>query len=120
MVCNLGAGVTKRIWYLRTSRTGHRAGSIRQLRWSDVDLGRRLVTWRAETDKIGYEHTTPLTRDAAMHYWKRLAARAGLPTGARYGWHSCQRKFATELKQTNLKDLCALGGWKGAATLLTG
>jgi hypothetical protein len=78
-----------------------------------------LVTWRAETDKIGYEHTTPLTRDAAMHYWKRLAAGAGLPTGARYGWHSCRRKFATELKQTNLKDLRALGGWKGAATLLT-
>ncbi len=54
-----------------------------------------------------------------MHLWKRLAARAGLPTGMRYGWHSVRRKFASELKQTNLKDLCALGGWKAAATLLT-
>jgi hypothetical protein len=32
---------------------------------------------------------------------------------------SARRKFATELKQTNLKDLCALGGSKGAQTLLT-
>ena len=54
-----------------------------------------------------------------MHYWKRLAVRAGLPSGARYGWHSVRRQFASELKQTNLKDLCELGGWKGAATLLT-
>ena len=36
-----------------------------------------------------------------------------------YGWHSCRRKFATELKQTNLKDLCELGGWKGPQTLPT-
>ena len=32
-----------------------------------------------------------------------------------YGWHSCRRKFATELKQTNLKDLCELGWVEGAA-----
>ena len=25
----------------------------------------------------------------------------------------------SELKQTNLKDLCALGGWRAANTLLT-
>ena len=132
--------------------TGHRAASIRQLRWSDIDLERRVVCWRAEADKIRHEHTTPLTdeavavlraeqaraatigdawvfpsargegpltKDAAMHYWGRLAAAAGLPAGERYGWHCCRRKFATELKQTNLKDLCALGGWKAAATLLT-
>ena len=133
--------------------TGHTAASIRQLRWSDVDLEQRVVTWRAACDKIGYEHTTPLTdeavtvlraeqarvatigdawifpaargdgsltTDAAMHYWKRLAARAGLPAGERYdGWHSVRRQFASELKQTNLKDLFALGGWKAAQTLLT-
>jgi len=133
--------------------TGHRAASIRQLRWSDVDLDRKTVRWRAEADKLGYEHTTPLTgeavaalvayqrhtqaigdvwvfpserggagpltKDGASHLWKRLAAKAGLPAGQRYGWHSCRRKFATELKQTNLKDLCALGGWKATQTLLT-
>lgn len=44
--------------------TGHRANSIRHLRWSDIDLGGKLVRWRGENDKIGFEHTTPLT-DAA-------------------------------------------------------
>jgi integrase len=54
--------------------------------------------------------TGPLTKDGAGHLWKRLAKKAGLPEGERYGWHSCRRKFATELKQTTLKDLCQLGG----------
>ena len=61
----------------------------------------------------------PLTKDGAGNLWKRLAAKAGLPAGKRYGWHSVRRKFASELKQTNLKDLCELGGWKAAQTLLT-
>jgi integrase len=133
--------------------TGHRAASIRKLRWSDVDLERKTVLWRGEYDKIGYQHVTPLTDeavavlakersrakaigdawvfpslrkpgqclsgDAAYHLWKRLAARAGLPKGERMGWHSLRRKFATELKATPLKDLCALGGWKEPTTLLT-
>ena len=44
--------------------TGHRAGAVRQLRWSDVDLEKRLVMWRAETDKIAFAHQTPLSEDA--------------------------------------------------------
>lgn len=35
------------------------------------------------------------------------------------GWHSLRRAFATDLKATPLKDLCQLGGWKSAATVLT-
>jgi integrase len=42
-------------WY-----TGHRAASIRQVRWSDVDLERERVHWRGETDKVGYDHWNPL------------------------------------------------------------
>jgi uncharacterized protein YeaO (DUF488 family) len=34
------------------------------------------------------------------------------------GWHSMRRKFATELKEKPLKDLCALGGWKNPQTIL--
>ena len=34
------------------------------------------------------------------------------------GWHSLRRKFATELKEKPLKDLCALGGWKNPHTIL--
>lgn len=45
-------------WY-----TGHRGGAIRQLTWSDVDLEAGSIRWRAETDKIGHEHRTPLHPD---------------------------------------------------------
>jgi integrase len=46
--------------------TGHRIGSVRLLRWSDIDLTNRTVRWRAENDKIGFEHTTPLTSKAVQ------------------------------------------------------
>lgn len=132
--------------------TGHRINSIRLLRWSDVDLEARTVRWRAANDKIGYEHTTPLSVDAAAaldaersrmpaigdawifpradtlseprsrhafnEWWQRGVELAGLPAVARRGWHSLRRKFATELKSIPLTDLCALGGWKEAQTVL--
>jgi integrase len=69
--------------------TGHRAASIRQLRSSDIDLERRVVCWRAECDKIGFEHTTPLT-DAAVAVLRAEQARVAtigdawvFPGGAR-------------------------------------
>jgi len=45
--------------------TGHRLSSVRQLRWSDIDLKARTVHWRAETDKIGFDGTTTLADAAA-------------------------------------------------------
>ena len=44
--------------------TGHRIGAIRQLRWSDIDIEGRTIRWRAEHEKTGYEHRTPLTDEA--------------------------------------------------------
>ena len=44
--------------------TGHRIGAIRQLRWSDVDLEKGSIRWRAEHEKNGVEHTLPMTEDA--------------------------------------------------------
>ena len=44
--------------------TGHRIGAIRQLRWSDIELDTATVRWRAEHDKTGYEHRTPVTAQA--------------------------------------------------------
>ena len=44
--------------------TGHRIGAIRQLRRMDLDLPRHVVRWRAEADKIGFGHETPLTSKA--------------------------------------------------------
>lgn len=133
--------------------TGHRAASIRQLRWSDVDFDSRRIHWRGESDKIEYDHWNPLTDEAfdalkahrarasaigdawifpadrgepgprtcnAMcNLWKRIAAKAGIPKGQRYGWHSCRRGFANELRDVPLRDLKDLGGWKTAQTILT-
>ena len=44
--------------------TGHRIGAIRQLKWSDVNLDKENVRWDAGSDKLGVEHTTPLTPEA--------------------------------------------------------
>ncbi|MDE0650088.1 MAG: tyrosine-type recombinase/integrase [Gammaproteobacteria bacterium] len=41
--------------------TGHRIGAIRQLLWSDIDMQDRIIRWRAENEKTGYEHRTPIT-----------------------------------------------------------
>ncbi|MCZ6917680.1 MAG: site-specific integrase [Gemmatimonadetes bacterium] len=44
--------------------TGHRIGAVSRLRWEDVDLDGRTVTWRAANDKKNREHVTPLTDSA--------------------------------------------------------
>ncbi|HET6230473.1 MAG TPA: tyrosine-type recombinase/integrase [Longimicrobiaceae bacterium] len=41
--------------------TMHRGNSVRQLQWSDVDLGDGVVLWRGEFDKTGREIVTPLS-----------------------------------------------------------
>ncbi len=53
-----------RVALVLAHETGHRIGAIRQLRWTDIDFDGRVVRWRAEHDKSGYEHSTPLTADA--------------------------------------------------------
>jgi hypothetical protein len=34
------------------------------------------------------------------------------------GFHSARRKFASEMKGMNLRDLAYLGGWKNSQTVL--
>ena len=44
--------------------TGHWIGAIRELRWPDIDFEDKTIRWRAEHEKTGYGHTTPLTAEA--------------------------------------------------------
>jgi integrase len=59
--------------------TGHRSRSIRLLRWSDVDLAGGTLLWRAETDKINYEHVTPLSDASveALRVARRISGSIG-------------------------------------------
>ena len=59
--------------------TGHRIGAIRQLRWSDICLESGVVRWRAEHEKTGYEHRTPVTVEAvaALEEARRMSAGTG-------------------------------------------
>ena len=63
-------GVSRRVdWRFHVAlvlahETGHRIGAIRQLLWSDIDLDGGVVRWRAEHEKTGYEHRTPVTVEA--------------------------------------------------------
>ena len=53
-----------RVALMVAHETGHRIGAIRQIRWSDIDMEGGVVRWRAEHDKSGYEHRTPVTAEA--------------------------------------------------------
>ncbi len=50
-----------RVALVLAHETGHRIGAICNLRWSDVNLGAKTIRWRAEHEKTGYEHRTPIT-----------------------------------------------------------
>ncbi len=59
--------------------TGHRIGAIRKLRWSDVDFEGREVRWRAEHEKTGYGHRTPVTDRAlaALEEARQMSGATG-------------------------------------------
>ena len=55
---------SERNWRRSRLSATHRIGAIRKLRWSDIDRERGVIRWRAENEKSGYEHTTPVTPEA--------------------------------------------------------
>ena len=61
---SVGLGWRFRVALVLAHETGHRIGAIRKLRWSDVDIEGGVIRWRAEHEKSGYEHRTPVTADA--------------------------------------------------------
>jgi integrase len=50
-----------RLALILAHETGHRIGSIRKLKWSDIDLEDGHIHWRGEEDKIDNDHTTPIS-----------------------------------------------------------
>jgi integrase len=58
--------------------SGHRIGSIRLIRWSDADFTRGVIRWRAENDKIGFEHETVLTPVAKQALLRARRARKSI------------------------------------------
>jgi integrase len=133
-----------RLLLVLAHETGHRIGALLALRWSDLDLTTERIRWRAASDKIGWEHSTPLTTEArgaletfrALHpgigesavfpgsrhlcrdWMERAQKRAGLPPEKGRGWHAIRRHFASELRHVPLRDLCDLGGWKDSTTVV--
>ena len=61
--------------------TGHRIGAIRELRWDDIDIEGREVRWRAEHEKTGYEHVTPLTAEAVAALEEARSRSEGTTSG---------------------------------------
>ena len=61
--------------------TGHRIGAIRNLLWSDVDLDGETIRWRAQHEKTGYEHATPLTEEALAALEEARAMSDGIGDG---------------------------------------
>ncbi|MCH7777624.1 MAG: tyrosine-type recombinase/integrase, partial [Gemmatimonadetes bacterium] len=60
--------------------TGRRLGSIRQLRWEDIDLDHAQICWRAEADKKGRESIVPIPSkliDELRVFRRRLGAVGG-------------------------------------------
>jgi integrase len=67
------------LYLLLMHETGHRCTAVGRLRWSDIDLEKGWVTWRAEHDERGVEHSTVLSDELvnALRVARRAAARIG-------------------------------------------
>ncbi len=53
-----------RVALVLAHETGHRIGAVRKLRWCDIEFEGAAILWRAEHDKSGHEHVTPVTAEA--------------------------------------------------------
>ena len=61
--------------------TGRRIGSIRHLRWEDIDLTRGTIRWRRESDKKRKEWVIPIPEtlvDELRQFQRRLLVAGGL------------------------------------------
>ncbi|MHB1861604.1 MAG: tyrosine-type recombinase/integrase [Gemmatimonadaceae bacterium] len=79
--------------------TGRRLGSIRQLRWEDIDLSLKQIRWRAETDKKGKEWIVPIPDELLTEL---RIARSIL--GAITGWVFAAQRDSTVPMDRHLFD----------------
>ena len=67
-----------RVALVLAHETGHRIGAIRKLTWSDIDVSAGVIRWRAEHDKTGNEHRTPVTAEALSVLEEARAHNSGI------------------------------------------
>jgi integrase len=99
--------------------TGQRASEIGGLRWSEVDLGKKLITLPAERTKNGRPHEVPLSTPAVdilkAHYQPgREFVFGGRDRSGFNGWGQCKIELDKKLnlKPWRIHDLrrtCATG-----------
>jgi integrase len=99
--------------------TGHRISSLSMSRWSDINFEKGTIRWRAENDKIGFEHEPPASKDAlqALQRARRTASAIGdswVFPAARDATKPCSRSTFTKwwrhaerlAKLDRVKGLC--------------
>jgi integrase len=117
----LAAAQSEQDWRLKFAlvlahETGHRIGSIRHLRWSDIDFEEATVHWRAEYDKQNYDYHTPLTqaalealREAREHHpgigeaWVFPAPQNSAEPSSRYHFERLFKRGVTLAKLPKVK-----------------
>lgn len=126
-----------------TLATGLRAGNVRKLEWSQINMQNRNVTIHADQSKNGRPFGVPLNEDAievlkgelgkshrfvftyqghpvnqccTKAWWKALA-KAGIKN---FRWHDLRHTWASWHVQngTSLQELFELGGWKTFSMVL--
>ncbi len=90
---------------------GHRQQAVCHVRWSDVDFDRAEVRWRAEFDKSGVAHRTPLTEGALAALREARARRPGIGDG----W-----LFASPARDDQPCDRSIMSTWFRRAIALAG
>jgi integrase len=126
--------------------TGLRQGNVRDLQWSQVDLGRRVAWIHGDQAKAGQAIAVPLNDTAASvlreqigkhdtsvftygkkqprplsnintRSWRKALARAGIEN---FRWHDLRHTWASWLAMSGVGrlELQELGGWKNGAMVL--
>lgn len=109
---------TRTAWTTPLTRTA--VNALKQARHAHAGIGAAWV-FPSPTDP-----DKPCSRHLMRDWWDRGQLAAGIPSHdedgnpTRYGWHSCRRKFATDMldQDVALRTISDLGGWKEPMTVV--